>query len=165
MISRFGVVAAVLAATTVALVTTAPASAGIWAWGCMGKLGNERVIFDRNTLIVTTSKQPVVKLEQLGSSGSKLETEDGITFENYGSNDGLQKTMRFETNGEPKQKLTLIEMFSRKTFHRQGHVGKREEETTKFIKTFRYAFDKKPERTIKMQCIDYVLTTCGGPCS
>src|ERR1051326_7478871 len=154
-----------LAPLSAVLVPGAPASAGIWAWGCMGKLGNERVIFDRNTLIVTTSKEPRVKLQDLGSSGSKLETQDGTMFDNYGSNDGLKQTMRFETNGDPKQTLTLIETSSRTTFHHNGHVGKRDEETTKFLKTFRYSFGKEPARTIKMQCIEYQLSTCGGPCS
>lgn len=165
MISRIGFLAAVVAAASVVFVTVAPASAGIWAWGCMGKLGNERVVFDRNTMIVTASKHPRVKLEQLGSAGSKLETEDGMTFENLGGNDGFEQTMRFMKNDQSEQKLTLIETASRKTFYRKGHVGRREEYTTKFLKTFRYALDKEPERKIKMQCIEYVLTTCGGPCS
>ena len=163
--SRVRFLAAALATASVVFVTAAPASAGIWAWGCIGKLGNERVIFDRNTMIVTASKQPVVKLEQLGSSGSKLEAQDGMTFNNLGGNDGLEKTMRFEINDTSERKLALIETSSRKTFTRKGHIGRREEYTTKFQKTFRYAFDKEPERTIKMQCIEYVLTTCGGPCS
>jgi hypothetical protein len=165
MMSRVQFLAAVLAATSVVVVTAKPASAGIWAWGCMGKLGNERVVFDRNTMIVTASKLPSVKLEQLGSSGSKLETEDGMTFNNLGSSDGFEKSMSFEINDTSERKLTLIETSSHKTFTRKGRVGKREETTTKFQKTFRYAFDKEPERTIKMQCIEYVLTTCGGPCS
>jgi hypothetical protein len=165
MMSRIEFLAAALAAASVVLVTTEPASAGIWAWGCMGKLGNEHVIFDRNTLIVTTSKLPSVKLEQLGSAGSKLETQDGATFDNLGGNDGLEQSMRFMRNDQPERKLTLIETASRKTFYRKGHVGRREETTTKFLKTFRYAPDKEPERKITMQCIDYVLTTCGGPCS
>jgi hypothetical protein len=152
---------------TVALIAAMaqPASAGIWAWGCMGQLGSERVIFDRNTMIVTDSKKPQVKLQDLASSGSKLETEDGATFNSLDGNGGLEKTMRFEKNDEPGRKLTLIETSSRRTFTRDGHVGKREETTTKFLKTFRYALDKTPERAIKMQCIEYVLTTCGGPCS
>jgi hypothetical protein len=152
---------------TVALIAAmaSPASAGIWAWGCVGKLGNERVIFDRNTMIVTASKLPSVKLQDLANSGSNLETEDGMTLDNLGSNDGLAKTMRFKINDTSERKLTLIETSSRRTFHRAGHVGKREEETTKFLKTFRYVLDKAPERTIKMQCIEYTLSTCGGPCS
>ena len=165
MKARVAVALAVLAVSIVAMAMASPASAGVWAWGCMGKLGNERVIFDRNTLIVTESKRPAVKLEQLGSSGSKLETDDGLTFDNLGSNDGFEKIMRFEINDTSKRMLTLTETSSRKTFYHKGYVGKREEYTTKFLKTFRYGFDKDEERTIKMQCIDYVLTTCGGPCS
>jgi len=165
MMSRLEFLAAVIATTSVVLVTAEPASAGIWAWGCMGKLGNERVIFDRNTMIVTAAKLPRVKLEELGSAGSKLETQDGMTFENLGSNDGFEKSMSFKINDTSDRKLTLIETSSRKTFTRKGHVGRREETTTKFQKTFRYTFDKEPERKITMQCIEYVLTTCGGPCS
>jgi hypothetical protein len=51
MIRIVGCIVALIAATA------QPASAGIWAWGCMGKLGNERVVFDRNTLIVTDSEK------------------------------------------------------------------------------------------------------------
>jgi hypothetical protein len=165
MIFRVETVAAIWAATATAFVTTAPASAGSWAWGCIGKLGNERVIFDRNTMIVTASKLPRVTLRDLANNGPRLQTQDGTTFENLGNNDGFAKTMRFGKNGEPEQKLTLIEAASRKTFHRKGHVGRREEYTTKFLKTCRYAPDKQAERKITMQCIEYVLTTCGGPCS
>jgi hypothetical protein len=116
-------------------------------------------------MIVTASKLRSVKLQDLANSGSILETEDGMTLDNLGSNDGLAKTMRFKINDTSERKLTLIETSSRRTFHRAGHVGKREEETTKFLKTFRYVLDKAPERTIKMQCIEYTLSTCGGPCS
>ena len=141
------------------------ASAGIWAWGCMGKLGKERIIFNRDTMIVTASKLPRVKLQDLAHNGPRLETDEGTTFENLSSNGGFEKTIRFEKNGDPEQKLTLTETASRRTYLREGHVGRREETTTKFLKTFRYTLDKEPERTIKMQCIEYVLTTCGGPCS
>ena len=165
MMSRVKIFAPALAAACVVVVATAPASAGIWAWGCMGKLGNERVIFDRNTMIVTPSNEPKVKLQDLAANGLNLEAPEGITLDNPGSNGGLEKTMSFTVNDTSKRKLTLVETSSRTTFHRLGHVGKREEETTKFQKTFRYTFDKEPERTIKMQCIEYTLSTCGGPCS
>ena len=163
MLARYKVVAVVLAGSFVA--ATTPASAGIWAWGCIGKLGNERFIFNRDTMIVTASKLPRVKLQDLANNGPRLETEDGTTFENLSNNDGFEKAIRFEKNGDPEQKLTLTEIASRRTFLREGHVGRREETTAKFLKTFRYALDKEPARTIKMQCIEYVLTTCGGPCS
>ena len=165
MMSRVKILAAALTAASVVAVAAAPASAGIWAWGCMGQLGSERVIFDRNTMIVTPSKEPRVKLQNLVSNGLNLETDEGITLENLGSNGGFEKTMSFEVNDTSGRKLTLTETSSRTTFHRLGHVGKREEETTKFLKTFRYVFDKEPEQTIKMQCIEYTLSTCGGPCS
>ena len=165
MLPRAAFLTFALAAVSAVFVTVDPASAGIWAWGCIGKLGNERVIFDRNTMIVTSSQLPRVTLQNLASSGSNLETQDGLTFDNLGSNDGLQQTMQFMINDTSERKLTLIETSSRTTFHRNGHVGKRDEETTKFLKTFRYSFGKEPARTIKMQCIEYQLSTCGGPCS
>ena len=164
MIVRIAACTAVLIAAMITDMAQ-PASAGIWAWGCMGKLGKERVIFDRNTLIVTDSEKPKVKLQDLASSGSNLETDDGATFNALDGNGGFEKTMRFEKNDERGKKLTLTETASRTTSIRNGHVGKREESTTKFLKTYRYVLDKTPVRTIKMQCIEYVLTTCGGPCS
>ena len=106
---RSTVLTVALAALSAVLVTAAPASAGIWAWRCIGKLGNERVIFDRNTMIVTSSQLPRVTLQNLASSGSNLETQDGLTFDNLGSNDGLQQTMQFVINDTSERKLTLIE--------------------------------------------------------
>ncbi len=165
MLSRVRFLSIPFAAASVFAAMAQPASAGIWTWGCMGKLGQDQVIFNRNSLIVTAEKLPRITLRDLTSSSREFEAKEGLTFDNLGSNDGLKQTMRFKINGTSERKLTLIETSSRTTFHRQGHVGKREEETTKFLKTFRYAFDKEPERIIKMQCIEYQLSTCGGPCS
>src|SRR5258708_4044353 len=86
MIPRVKFLAAALATTSAVFAAAGPASAGIWAWGCMGQLGNERVIFDRNTMIVTPSKEPRIKLQDLAANGLNLETQEGITLDNLGSN-------------------------------------------------------------------------------
>jgi hypothetical protein len=101
-------------------------------------------------------------LHDLTDSNRSLEAEDGMTFDNLGSNDGLEQTMRFKNMDTSERMLTLIELSSRKTSERKGHVGPRGEYTTVFRKTFRYAPDKKPERKLTMQCIEYMPRTRGG---
>ena len=75
-------------AITIAL--TADATAAVWAWGCVGRLGHDRVIFNRNSLIVTADKLPRITLHDLTDSNRSLEAKDGMTFDNPGSNDGFE---------------------------------------------------------------------------
>jgi hypothetical protein len=52
---------AIMAGIGVALATifaAGDASAGVWRWGCMGRLGEEQILFTRFHLIVVPSKPP-----------------------------------------------------------------------------------------------------------
>jgi hypothetical protein len=143
-------------------VLTPQAHAAIWAWGCVGPLGGDRVIFNRYTLTVLPGRSSKVKLQQLTSDGFDIGALDGRNFNSDDGNSGFGRTMGFTGADQPTDKLTLTEVSSRKVSERKGHVGPREEYTTKFKKVYRYALEKEPVRTIAMDCIEYTLTTRGG---
>ena len=147
----------------IATAMSSPASAAIWAWGCVGKLGTEQVSYNRYSLIVEPAKFSHVKLRQLINNDVELQSEEGIRFESDDGNSGFEKTMGFKrTYKNADQKLILTELSSRQVSNRTGRAGPRDEITTLFKKNYRYALDGEPARTIAMDCIEYVLTTKGG---
>jgi hypothetical protein len=140
----------------VACVTAAasPAAAGIWTYGCKGNLGDDQVIFDRESLVVLPRKLPAGNIRELVK-------REIAAFDAADNNSGLQPTMEFMRGAYPNQKVTLTEKSSRKTSERNGHVGTREESTTTFKKLYRFVRAGGPAslpRDIEMDCVDYMLT-------
>jgi hypothetical protein len=139
----------------VACVTVSPAFAGIWTYGCKGNLGDDEVMFDRDSLVILPRKLPAGDIRELVKR--KISTFDAVD-----ENSGLQQTMEFKRGAYPDQRVTLTEQRSRKTSEHTGHVGTRDESTTTFKK--RYTFvradgaEKTPPREIEMDCVDYELT-------
>jgi hypothetical protein len=158
--ARHAAAGLVLAAITFG--PTPQANAGIWSWGCMGPLGGDQVVFNRYTLTVLPGHSSKVKLQQLTADGFDIGALDGTNFNSDDGNSGFVHALGFTGAEQPGQKLTLTEVSSRKVFERKGHVGPREENTTKFKKTYRYALEREPPRTITMDCIEYMLSTRGG---
>jgi hypothetical protein len=139
------------------------ADAAIWAWGCRGKLGNDEVVFNRNTLAVISghgAKQPLKAMVQREEPVE--EKVDAVRFNADDNNGGFEKTMTFTQQDSEKTKLTLTEKSSRKTSDRTGRVGPRDEIWTTWTKVYRYALDGEPPRDITMECGEYTLTTKGG---
>jgi hypothetical protein len=153
--------ARIAAGAIVIALLSSPASAAVWAWGCVGKLGSDQVSYNRYSLIVEPAKSSRVKLRQLINNEAELQTEDGVRFESDDGNSGFEKTMGFKRT-DAKQKLVLTELSSRQVSNRKGRAGPRDEITTLFKKNYRYALDGEAARTIAMDCIEYVLTTKGG---
>lgn len=140
----------------VACVTAAasPAAAGIWSYGCKGNLGDDQVIFDRESLVVLPRKLAAGDIRELVK-------REIATFDAADNNSGLQPTMEFRRAAYPDQRVTLTEKRSRTTSERNGHVGTREESRKTFRK--RYSFVRTggadlPPREIEMDCVDYMLT-------
>src|SRR5262245_10842377 len=143
--------------TLVACVTAAasPAAGGVWSYGCKGNLGNDQIIFDRESLVVLPRKLPAGDIRALVK-------REIATFDAADNNSGLQQTMEFRRGAYPDQRVTLTETSSRKTSERTGHLGKREEITTTFRKRYRFlrsgGAEESPPRDIEMNCVDYQLT-------
>jgi len=146
------------------------ASAAIWEWGCMGALGSEQIIFNRNRLIVVAGKAPPGKLDEFVRSG-QFAAEGGhspatvaivATYQPDESNDGLAGTLRFTGAGD-NRKLILTELFSRRIGHSARLIAHcRDETVDRFRKNYRVERDQEPPRTVTLECMEYQLSTKGG---
>ncbi len=114
-----------IAACAIVIAASSPASAAIWTWGCVGKLGTQQISYDRFRLIVEPAKSSRIKLRQLINSETDLQTEEGIRFETDDGRFGFEKTMGFKRKyKDAEQKLILTELSSRQVSNRKGHVGR-----------------------------------------
>jgi hypothetical protein len=121
------------------------ASAAVWEWGCMGTLGNEQIIFNRNRLIVISGKAPPGKLDDF-VHGDRFATEAEhsataiaivATYQPNASNDGLATTLGF-TGEAADRKLTLTELSSRRIGHSARLIAHcRDETIDRFRKSYR----------------------------
>jgi hypothetical protein len=156
-------VRAIICAFVLAAAIASPASAAVWAWGCIGTLGADKVVYNRNSLTVEPANSSRVELRKLIHNEVELKTADGMRFEAEDGNSGFEKAMEFKrADGNGNQKLVLTETSSRKMSERKGRAGPRDETTTLFKKTYRYAFEGEADRKVAMDCIEYTLSTKGG---
>ncbi len=91
-------------------------------------------------MIVTDLKKPAraTRSKASAAAAQSSKREDGATFNSLDGNGGLEKTMRFQKNDASRAASSRRSRPRRaRTFHHDGHVGKRQETTTKFLKTFR----------------------------
>jgi hypothetical protein len=121
------------------------ASAAVWDWGCMGALGNEQIVFNRNRLILISGKAPPGNLDDFVHSG-QLAAEAGhsataiavvATHQSDASNDGLGATRGFSGKGA-NRKLALTELSSRRNGHSARLIAHcRDETVNRFRKSYR----------------------------
>jgi len=146
------------------------ATAAIWEWGCIGALGSEQIIFNRNRLIVISGKGSPGKLDdfvhggQFAAKGGHSPTAIAIvaTYRPDESNDGLVATLRF-TGEDGGRKLILTELFSRRIGHSARLIAHcRDETVDRFRKNYRVERDQEPPRTVTLVCMEYQLSTKGG---
>lgn len=148
------------------LLAANPVSAGVWQWGCMGAMGNDQIAFNRDRLIVIAGDAKAGKLDDFVRSGDFAggTKPDAITatYLPDDGNSGLTTPMTFTAEGGDT-KLTLTEIASEDT----GHTDKvvlscRDETTDRFNKTYRIESGTTPAATVKLQCLDYQLSSRGG---
>ncbi len=147
---------------------TNPAAAAVWQWGCMGLLDtNRQIIFNRGTLIVAPSKPPRGKLRDLiAAEDLSKDPVDGEEAYNVDDdNSGLQRTMTFTSQDDPKGTLVLREKSSVKTSHSDHLICGRDEIIDTWRKVYRFDPPHAAARNVTLQCMEYMLTTTGGrPC-
>jgi hypothetical protein len=140
-------------------------SAGVWAWGCQGQLGEQQVIFNRYSLYVVEGKKPFANVRKLiGDKIDGLIKGDSTEYSASNGNDGLAKEIEFEkvSDAKVKPKLLLTEKSSRKISGKHAVICHRDEDTDIYRKVYRYQHEDEPARDITMQCIEYQLSTSGG---
>jgi hypothetical protein len=155
----------IIAALTVtfgALATPGGASAGIWAWRCQGQLGEQQVIFNRDSMAVIDSKQPLGDIRHNDAKTITLLQEAGVTYQPQNSNDGLTSPIEFIRADDAKRKIVLTEKTSRRTSHQHKMICGRDEDTDIYRKVYRFEREAEPAHDITMQCLEYQLSTAGG---
>jgi hypothetical protein len=122
------------------------ASAAIWAWGCQGQLGDQQVIFNRESMVVVDTKQKMGDIRKLRMTKIELpkESPPHVDYNPGDINGGLIEAMDFTRADDPKRKIVLTEKSSRKISHSHKLIcGRDQDEDT-------------------MQCFEYQLSTRGG---
>jgi hypothetical protein len=140
------------------------ASAAIWAWGCQGQLGDQQVIFNRESMVVVDTKQKMGDIRKLRMTKIELpkESPPHVDYNPGDINGGLIEAMDFTRADDPKRKIVLTEKSSRKISHSHKLICGRDQDEDIFRKVYRFQREDEPARDITMQCFEYQLSTRGG---
>jgi hypothetical protein len=140
------------------------ASAAIWEWGCQGQLGDQQVIFNRESMIVVDTKQKMGDIRKLRMTKIELpkESPPHVDYNPGDINGGLVQTMDFTRADDPKRKIVLTEKSSRKISHSHKLICGRDQDEDIFRKVYHFQREDEPARDIVMQCFEYQLSTRGG---
>ena len=140
------------------------ASAAIWAWGCQGQLGDQQVIFNRESMVVVDTKQKMGNIRKLRMTKIELpkESPPHVDYNPGDINGGLIEAMDFTRADDPKRKIVLTEKSSRKISHSHKLICGRDQDEDIFRKVYRFQREDEPARDITMQCFEYQLSTRGG---
>jgi len=146
------------------MVLPSGAFAAIWEWGCQGQLGDQQVIFNRESMVVVETRQKMGDIRKLRMN--KMELPPGspphVDYNPGDDNGGLLKTMDFTRSDDPKRKIVLTEISSRRISHQHKLICGRDEDTDIYRKVYRFQREDEPPRDITMQCMEYQLSTRGG---
>ena len=142
--------AAFVTGAVLVLAVVPQSNAAVWAWGCLGSMGDNDIVMHRYWLVVVPAKSLPLKLD------------DVVRYNAEDVNSGFEQTMTFTRDDKSGRPLLLTEKSSRKISHKEGRVGPRDQTRTIFKKIYRYAPSDGPARDVAMQCIEYILSTTGG---
>jgi len=153
------------------LAASGSASAAILSFGCLGQLGDQQILFNRDGLYVVNGKAPAGKpkpftVDTVGDAISALKQgKANFTEFRPDGGDGLDETpIQFSLIDAEKKthKVVFTQTFSKRISHKHRLICGRDEDTDLFRNIYRYERDGEPARDIKMQCFYYQLSTRGG---
>lgn len=144
-------------------------SAGVWAWGCSGRVGDGQYLFNRYRLLrLPTAIGPADLLRLIFLTDmttdpmlAKIAPEKISRFQAEDANSGLAERMVFFAEGDGSTRLDLIQTRSKRVSHKLV-PGCRDEITDRFAKTYRIELHGAPATTAEFVCFDYTLSTRGG---
>ena len=147
------------------LAASTGASAAVWAWGCQAQIGGQQIIFNRFSLVVVDTKVKMGNVRNLRLTEIDLPpgSPPSVKYVPEDVNGGFEKTMNFTRKDDPKAKVTLTEKSSRRISHKSKLICGRDEDTDIYRKVYRFQREDEPARDITMQCMEYQLSTRGGP--
>jgi hypothetical protein len=152
----------VLCAAVAASAPLSTADAGVWAWGCQGKLGDQQVILNRYGVRVIDTKEKLGNIHKIiNDELGIVTTGEGAIYESIAS-ESETAPLQFIRDKNDKLKLLMTEKSSKKISSKSKLICGRDESTELTRKVYRYQREDEPARDITMQCIDYQLSTMGG---
>jgi hypothetical protein len=144
------------------------AQAAIYNYGCLGRLGDRQIIFDRDALYIVgagghASKPLKFSVDNFGDAiaAAKASKDLDATYEPADAG-GLDETVKFLRKDDQTRRVTLTEKSSRRVSHKHRMICWRNEDTDVYRKTYRYEREHAPARDITMRCYEYQLSTKGG---
>jgi hypothetical protein len=144
------------------------AQAAILNYGCLGRLGNQQIIFDRDALYVVGTASHAGKplkfsVDKFGDAVAAAKASKDLES-TYVPADagGLDDTVKFMREKDEARRVILTEKSSRRVSHKHRVICWRDEDTDVYRKTYRYERENEPPRDITMQCYQYQLSTKGG---
>jgi hypothetical protein len=167
-------IAACLWAVTLAIAAPSSATAGVDVWGCQGTVGDQQVVYNRYVLAVVPAAQKLRPLRDITDSVTIVEGGDDPATSYSGGGTGagsigggsFEKELEFSRQDKTGHKVTLTEKSSRKVSSKSRLICGRDESTDIYNKVYRYQREDEAPRDIKMQCIEFQLSTRGGrPCN
>jgi len=144
------------------------AQAAIYKYGCLGRLGDQQIIFDDTALyIVKTgghgSKPRKFSVDNFSGAIAAAKASKDLDAMYEPADAGvLDETMKFTRKEDEIRRVTLSEKSSRRLSHRHRVICWRDEDTDIYRKIYRYEREHEPARDITMQCYEYQLSTKGG---
>lgn len=145
-----------------------PAQAAIYKYGCLGRLGDQQIIFDGDALYIVKTgghagKPLKFSVDNFGDviAAAKASKELDATYVPADSG-GLDETVKFTQKEDETRRVTLTEKSSRRVSHKHRMICWRTEDTDVYRKAYRYVREHEPARDITMQCYEYQLSTKGG---
>ena len=144
------------------------AQAAIYKYGCLGRLGDQQIIFDSDALYIVktvghVSKPLKFSVDNFGDAAdaAKASKDLDATYEPADAG-GLDAAVKFKRKDDETSRVTLTEKSSRRVSHKHRMICWRNEDTDVYRKTYRYERGNEPAREITMQCYEYQLSTKGG---
>jgi hypothetical protein len=140
------------------------ASAAVWQWGCQGQLGDQQIIFNRESMVIVDSKVKMGDVRSLRMTRMELPpgSPPHVDYTPMEANTGLDKSLEFTRVGDDRRKAAFAELSSKQISHKARLVCGRDETIDVFRKVYRFMREDEPPRTITMQCMEYQLSTRGG---
>jgi len=143
-----------------------PSQAAVWAWGCTGSAGGKQIAFNRQKLLLATTRKPLGRLDAIvqgGDFSAAKEVGPADAYLPQDDNGGLAPKMTYVHESDKARTIVLTEMSSRRTGHSDTVVhGCRSEIIERFTKTYRVEMPGQPAQTASFACMDYQLTTRSG---
>lgn len=135
------------------------ATASDWSWGCIGRLGEERIVFNRGSLVVWGADVKPIKLKELRNSVLDLEPNGGDRFNADDNNSGFAPKLGFTLKTDKAVlKVTLTELSSKTISDRTTRSETREFYNRTFKKKYHYERTDEPPRTVTMDCIEFEVS-------